>query len=126
MTKELTPEDIKKAISEKLEILRKNSGQTNEAAADSLDIDLSEFYRILKGHRMPKLHTFLRISQKYGMKLDWWFSEMQELPRGIKQFQKRALEMRAVNLFQKLDTKFQEFVLNLIKDLVKKTARPVL
>jgi transcriptional regulator with XRE-family HTH domain len=125
MTKELTPEDVKKTISKKLEMLRKNSGQTNEAAADSLDIDLSEFYRILKGHRMPKLHTFLRISQKYGTKLDWWFSETQELPRGTKQFHKRAFEMRVMNLFQKLDAKFQEFVLNLIKDLVKKTVRPV-
>ena len=121
MTEKITNEVLKKLISEKMEFLRKNSSETNEAAADSLDIDLSEFYRILKGHRLPHLKTLLRINQKYGMKLDWWFSELADAPLSKNQIRQRAFEMQILTLLKKLDGRFQEFTLNMLRDLVRKT-----
>jgi transcriptional regulator with XRE-family HTH domain len=115
----MTPDNIKKTISRKLEFLRKHSGETNEVAADTLDIDLSEFYRILKGHRMPKLSTFLRINQKYGMKLDWWFGDLADAPLDKNNFRQRAFELQILNLTKKLDAQTQKAVLAMLKILVK-------
>ena len=121
MTEEITPDIIKKTISRKLEFLRKHSGETNEAAADSLNIDLSEFYRILKGHRMPKLSTFLRINQKYEMKLDWWFNDLVEALPDKNKFRQRAFELQIAGLVKKLDAKTQRAVLAMLKVLTEKT-----
>jgi transcriptional regulator with XRE-family HTH domain len=117
VTKE-TNEVLKKLISEKLDFLRKNSGETNEAAADSLDIDLSEFYRILKGHRLPHLSTLLRINQKYGVSMDWWFSELDGTAQTP--VRQKAFELQISSLVKKLDAKTQAAVLAMLKILVQK------
>ncbi|GBR73740.1 helix-turn-helix XRE-family transcriptional regulators [Candidatus Termititenax aidoneus] len=115
----MTNEILKKLISGKLEFLRKNSGETNEAAADSLDIDLSEFYRILKGHRLPHLKTLLRINRKYGVSMDWWFSELDGAARDKTPVRQKAFELQIAGLVKKLDAKTQEAVLAMLKILVK-------
>ncbi|MDR1453200.1 MAG: helix-turn-helix domain-containing protein [Candidatus Margulisbacteria bacterium] len=122
MPSEISSETLKKLISKKMEFLRKNSDETNEAAADSLDIDLSEFYRILKGHRLPHLKTLLRISKKYGVSMDWWFNDLSDTPLDKNKFRQRAFELQIVSLVKKLDAGFQEFILTLVKDLVRRTS----
>ncbi|MDR1323556.1 MAG: helix-turn-helix domain-containing protein [Candidatus Margulisbacteria bacterium] len=119
MTSEINSEILKKLISEKMEFLRKNSGETNEVAADSLDIDLSEFYRILKGHRLPHLKTLLRISKKYGVSLDWWFSELDETTLDRTAIRQRAFESQIASRIKKLDVRTQKAVLAMLKILVK-------
>ncbi|MDR2428991.1 MAG: helix-turn-helix domain-containing protein [Candidatus Margulisbacteria bacterium] len=121
MTSEINSEILKKLISEKMEFLRKHSGETNEAAADTLDIDLSEFYRILKGHRLPHLKTLLRISKKYGVNLDWWFSELDETALNKTAIRRKAFESQIVNLIKKLDVQTQKAILAMLKILTEKT-----
>ncbi|MDR1997437.1 MAG: helix-turn-helix transcriptional regulator [Candidatus Margulisbacteria bacterium] len=125
MDEKITSENLKKLLSSKLELLRKNSAQTIEAAADSLDIDLSEYYRILKGRRLPQLPTLLRINQKYGISMDWWFSElddMEDKPQGtgkITGIRQKAIELELLSTFHKLDVNLQKTVLETLKTFTK-------
>jgi transcriptional regulator with XRE-family HTH domain len=121
MTSEISSETLKKLISEKMEFLRKHSGETNEVAADTLNIDLSEFYRILKGHRLPHLKTLLRISKKYGVNLDWWFSELDKTTLDKTAIRRKAFESQIVNLVKKLDVQTQKAILAMLKILTEKT-----
>jgi transcriptional regulator with XRE-family HTH domain len=122
MTKELNSENIKKAISCKLDILRRNSGQTVEATADNMNIDLSEFYRILRGRRLPQLPTLLRISRKYGVAMDWWFNELADTPQDKVHIRQKSFELQILHTLKKLDTKLQKSILAMLKSLAKSQA----
>jgi transcriptional regulator with XRE-family HTH domain len=122
MAKEITKGTLGKLISNKLNFLRKSSGQTNEATADSLDLDLSEFYKLLRGKRIPHLMTLLRINQKYGVTMDWWFSELEETSRDKLHIRSKALELQILNTIRKLDIRFQEIAFDIVKTLRKRTS----
>ncbi|GBR76822.1 helix-turn-helix XRE-family transcriptional regulators [Candidatus Termititenax persephonae] len=123
MDKEITNAEIKKLLSKKLATLRKDSGQTLEATADELNLDLSEYFRILKGQRLPQLRTLLRINKKYGLNMDWWFKELEETAVNEKHFRQKAIEAQLLSLLRKLDLGSQEVVLSLARALVKKAAQ---
>jgi transcriptional regulator with XRE-family HTH domain len=120
MDKEITNADIKKLLSKKLAALRKDSGQTLEATADELDLDLSEYFRILKGQRLPQLRTLLRINKKYGLNMDWWFKELEEAVVDEKHFRQKTIAAQLLGLLRRLDLGSQEVVLALTRILVKK------
>ena len=82
MDKEITNEELKELISQKLALLRQNSRQTVEATAFDLGMDYSEYYRLLRGERLPHLRTLLRINKKYGISMDWWFNKLEGKPPG--------------------------------------------
>ncbi|MDR1997637.1 MAG: helix-turn-helix domain-containing protein [Candidatus Margulisbacteria bacterium] len=123
MDKEITNEDLKKLLSKKLELLRKDSGQTLEATADSLDMDLSEYFRLLKGQRLPHLRNLLRLNKKYGVSLDWWFNELEEIPANPEQTRNKNTAAQIASLLQKLEPGLQEAVLAMLKTFVKKLSR---
>ncbi|MDR1322918.1 MAG: helix-turn-helix transcriptional regulator [Candidatus Margulisbacteria bacterium] len=127
MDEEFTNEQLKELLSRKLAMLRKRSGQTIEATADSLDMDFSEYYRMLRGKNMPQLRTLLRFSRRYGVTLDWWFDGVEMIPpaaaRHVLRLQSKNLEGQIVSLLRRLDARFQEVLLDTAKSLVKKTAK---
>jgi transcriptional regulator with XRE-family HTH domain len=120
MDKELTNAELKKLLSKKLETLRKHSGQTIEATADSLDMAVSEYFRFLKGQRLPHLLTLLRLSKKYGVTLDWWFNELDALPAGNKAaFRRKTFELRTLSLLKKFSPATQNAALDVLAALAK-------
>jgi transcriptional regulator with XRE-family HTH domain len=127
MSEEFTNEQLKELLSRKLAMLRKQSGQTIEATADSLDMDFSEYYRMLRGKNMPQLRTLLRFSRRYGVTLDWWFDEVEMIPPVVEhrvlRLQSKNLEGQIVSLLRRLDVRFQEVLLDMAKSLVKKTEK---
>jgi transcriptional regulator with XRE-family HTH domain len=100
-------------------MLRKESGQTMEAAAESLDLDKSEYFRFLKGQRLPHLLTLLRLSKKYGVTLDWWFSELDALPANKAAFRQKTFELRALSLLKKFPPPAQNTALAVLAALAK-------
>ncbi|MDR2429096.1 MAG: helix-turn-helix domain-containing protein [Candidatus Margulisbacteria bacterium] len=106
-------------MSKKLETLRQHSGQTIEASADSLDMAVSEYFRFLKGQRLPHLLTLLRLSKKYGVTLDWWFSEL-DIPPGDKAaFRQKTFELRTLSLLKKFPLPAQNAALDVLAALAK-------
>ena len=116
---EFSDNNLKKLFSEKLAMLRKESGQTMEAEADSLDLYKSEYFRFLSGSRLPHLRTLLHISKKYGVTLDWWFRELETLPRDRVAFRQKAFELRTLSLLKKFPAKAQNAILDVLAALVK-------
>ncbi|MDR1452865.1 MAG: helix-turn-helix transcriptional regulator [Candidatus Margulisbacteria bacterium] len=127
MIDDITNERLKRLLSRKLALLRKKSGQTIEATADSLDMDPSEYYRMLCGKNLPHLLTLLRFSRKYGVTLDWWFDGVEMVPpmaqRQMLRLQSKNLEGQIVLLLRRLDVRFQEVLLDTAKSLVRKTEK---
>ncbi|MDR1997372.1 MAG: helix-turn-helix domain-containing protein [Candidatus Margulisbacteria bacterium] len=124
---EITNEQLKKLLSYKLVMLREQSGQTVEATAASLDMDLSEYYRLLRGSNLPHLRTLLRISQKYNVTLDWWFDGLNtvspQVARNVERLRRKSLEEQLLSFLRALDTKLQEAVLDLARSLARKTKK---
>ena len=122
MTEEITNEQLKKMLSRKLALLRENSQQTIEATADSLDMDLSEYYMLLRGKRLPHLKTLLKINKKYGLNMDWWFGKMPELPQKQIDLRQKALELELLSSYRRLDDKFRDVLRETAKVFVRKSA----
>jgi transcriptional regulator with XRE-family HTH domain len=117
MDKEITNEELKKLLSGKLALLRQNSGQTVEATAFDLGMDYSEYYRLLRGDRLPHLRTLLRINKKYGLNMDWWFNAREKLPP-VK-LTKRTTEYELLSNYNKLNLHTRKFILGMLKCLAK-------
>ncbi|MDR1998313.1 MAG: helix-turn-helix domain-containing protein [Candidatus Margulisbacteria bacterium] len=120
MDKKTVNASLKKIFSRKLSMLRQNSGQTIEAAADSLDMAVGEYFRFLKGQRLPQLATLLRINQKYAVSLDWWFNELEDLPRTKGRLKQRIFELQALSTLKKFKPEVQPAMLAMLKTLAKK------
>ncbi|MDR1453587.1 MAG: helix-turn-helix domain-containing protein [Candidatus Margulisbacteria bacterium] len=100
-------------------MLRKESGQTMEAEADSLDLYKSEYFRFLSGSRLPHLRTLLHISKKYGVTLDWWFNELATLPKDKAALRQKAFELRTLSLLKKFSPPAQNAALDVLTALAK-------
>jgi transcriptional regulator with XRE-family HTH domain len=115
--KNISNESLKKLLGRKLEQLRQNSNQTIEATALDLGLNFSEYYRLLKGKRLPHLRTLLNINTKYGISMDWWFSDLEiKMPSKISQ---KAEELLLLSNYHKLDTMAKEVVQDMLKNLAK-------
>jgi transcriptional regulator with XRE-family HTH domain len=119
MSINFTNDDLKKIVSQKLELLRKQSGQTIDSAAAELDMDRSEFFRILKGQRLPMLRSIFRISKRYGVSLDWWFADVNELPERTAVARKNPREYQLLKIFKNLPDRAQKTVLATVKTLAR-------
>ena len=118
MPEEITNEYLKKLFSQKLALLRKVSKQTMEATADSLDMDVSEYYMLLSGKRLPHIKTLFRINEKYGLTMDWWFKEIRET--GKTDTRTEAIQSELLRNLRKLDKRDKETLLNISRVLVRK------
>ena len=112
--------NLKKAISAKLAYLLKNSGRTLEATAYSLDMHLSQYYKLLKGERLPSMPTLMRINKLYDINMDWWFKDIKEVPSPRHRELKNPLEFQLVNTFKKLNPHAQKTVLATVKTLARR------
>jgi transcriptional regulator with XRE-family HTH domain len=117
MSQEITNAELKELLSKKLALLRQNSGQTVEATAFDLDMDYSEYYRLLRGERLPHLRTLLRINKKYGINMDWWFSKLEGKPP-VK-LNKRTTEFELLNNYNKLNVRTRKVIFDMLKSLVR-------
>ncbi|MDR1996770.1 MAG: helix-turn-helix domain-containing protein [Candidatus Margulisbacteria bacterium] len=119
MDKAITNEHLKELLSRKLGLLRASTGQTIEDTAFDLGMDFSEYYRLLKGIRLPHLRTLLRISKKYGVTLDWWFEELPAaLPQDTSKIENIDI-FELVSSYNKLRPQAKEVVLEMLKSLAK-------
>jgi transcriptional regulator with XRE-family HTH domain len=116
MDRELTNADLKSLISRKLTKLSADSKQTIEESGRDLGMDYSEYYRLLKGIRLPHLLTLLKINQKYGVSMDWWFNDMET---DNKKNTAKIAEFELVNNFKKLDEQAQNFISEILRSLVR-------
>jgi transcriptional regulator with XRE-family HTH domain len=119
MNKEITSETLKKLLSRKLTLLREKSGETMEETAFDLGLDTSDYFKFLKGKRLPHLLTLIRLGQKYGVNLSWWFSELNETPQSKAQLKNSSLELRVARIIGKLDNRLQKAALSMLKASVK-------
>jgi transcriptional regulator with XRE-family HTH domain len=119
MTVDFTSDDLKRLISRKLELLRQQSGQTIEASAMELNMDRSEFFRILKGQRLPMLTSMVRISKKYGVSLDWWFEDTDKIPKRQNKAMYAPQEYQMLKTFKKLNDRAQKTALDTLKVLAR-------
>jgi transcriptional regulator with XRE-family HTH domain len=112
--------DLKKTISRKLTILQEKSGKTIEATAYDLDMHFSQYYRLLKGQRLPILPTLLRINKLYGLNMDWWFAGVDYVPPPRQTTpSKNPLEFQLLYSFKKLNNKAQKTAVTILKTLAR-------
>jgi transcriptional regulator with XRE-family HTH domain len=109
---------LKETISQKLTFLLKKSGKTLNTTANDLQMPLSQYYRLLKGQRLPLLPTFVHISRTYGRSLDWWFEDIKSLPKQI-EAAKNPIEYQLFKTLKNLDARGQKIALSLLKTLAK-------
>ena len=114
----LNNENLKQIISKKLEMMRRQSGLTMERTAHDLEMDTSEYFRILKGQRVPLLRSMLRFSRKYNISMDWWFEDI-KLPQKQMEPVKNPLEYQVFKILKGLNAKGQKIALAMLKALTK-------
>jgi len=115
--KELTNADLKQLLSKKLAFLRQNSRQTIENTALDLGMNFSEYYRLLKGDRLPHLLTLLKINRKYDLSMDWWFRDFpKDSPEKIR---RKAEDFLLLSNYHKLDNPAKAVVQDMLKNLAK-------
>jgi transcriptional regulator with XRE-family HTH domain len=113
--KELTNECLKKLLSKKLAFLRQKHKQTIEETALDLGMNFSEYYRLLKGDRLPHLLTLLKINHKYGLNMDWWFSSLNKLPGSPAALKQHSFERQVLRELKKVPPDLQKALLNMLK-----------
>ena len=116
MSRQITDTDLKLLISKKLQQLRQNSQQTLEETAYFLDLDYAQYYRILKGDRLPHLSTLLKINQIYGLYMNWWFSELKSPDAKLT---KKSDETELLCNFNKINGKTKKVVLKILRNLAQ-------
>ncbi|MDR1997725.1 MAG: helix-turn-helix domain-containing protein [Candidatus Margulisbacteria bacterium] len=121
MLEEISNDYLKKLFSRKLALLREISGQTMEAAADSLDMDVSAYYMLVSGKRLPHIKTLLRLNKKYNVTMDWWFKELYETPSSKTDPRAKAIELEILGNLRKLNGKTQAILLGISKVLAQET-----
>ncbi|MDR1323543.1 MAG: helix-turn-helix domain-containing protein [Candidatus Margulisbacteria bacterium] len=119
MPQEITAETLKKTFGEKLTLLRKESEETIEEAAFDLGLDPGDYFKFLKGKRLPHILTLMRISQKYSVSLDWWFGELKNVPKNKAQIRQYSLENQVSRIVHNLDNRLQKAALSMLKASVK-------
>jgi transcriptional regulator with XRE-family HTH domain len=117
-------QNLKTLISKKLRQLRENSSETLEKTADFLDLNYSQYYRLLQGTQLPHLATLMKINQAYGLNMDWWFEDFAEI-RTTKVLTKetitqKAAERELLNNFNKLDARSRKALQKILKTMLKK------
>ncbi|GBR75139.1 helix-turn-helix XRE-family transcriptional regulators [Candidatus Termititenax aidoneus] len=117
MSEKTSNEYLRKLFSRKLALLRETSAQTMEAAADSLEMDVSAYYMLLSGKRLPHIQTLLRLNRKYGVTMDWWFKELHETPSSKTNTRTEAAASEILSNLHKLDAKGQKTLLGISKVL---------
>jgi transcriptional regulator with XRE-family HTH domain len=115
MSEDISNDYLKKLFSRKLALLRETSAQTMEAVAESLDMDVSAYYMLLSGKRLPHIKTLLRLNRKYGVTMDWWFKELQETSSNKTNTRIEAIAAETLNNLRKLDSKGQKILLGISK-----------
>jgi transcriptional regulator with XRE-family HTH domain len=119
MTQEITADILKKTFGEKLTLLRTESGETIEEAAFDLGLDPGDYFKFLKGKRLPHILTLMRISQKYEVSLDWWFGGLKNVPKNKAQIRRCRLENQVSRIIHNLDDRLQKAALSMLKASVK-------
>ena len=123
MDNSLLEDNLKKLISKKLNQLRENSKETLEKTADFLDLNYSQYYRLLQGTQLPHLATLIKINQAYGLDMNWWFADLAEVkPPALSRtdISRRAAEKELLNNFHKLDGQARKNLQKLLKNMLKK------
>jgi transcriptional regulator with XRE-family HTH domain len=119
MDNKITNADLKKILSGKLSGLRARSGETIEETAFALGMDTSDYFKLLRGQRLPHLLTLIRISQKYGVGLNWWFAEFDTAPKTKEKNKNNYLEFRIAKIVKPLNERLQKAALSMLKTSVK-------
>ena len=122
MDNKILENNLKALISKKLRRLRENSGETLEKTADFLDLNYSQYYRLLQGTQLPHLATLIKINQAYGLDMNWWFKDLAEFSStGVKvDVAQKAAEKDLLNNFYKLDGQARKNLQKLLKSMLKK------
>ena len=115
-------QNLKSLISKKLRQLRADSNETLEKTADFLDLNYSQYYRLLQGTQLPHLATLMKINQAYGLDMNWWFKDFAKFnSAGIKvNVAKKGAENELLNNFNKLDLSSQKVLQKILKNMLKK------
>jgi transcriptional regulator with XRE-family HTH domain len=119
MHNKLTNDILKKQLSAKLALLRSKTGETIENVAVDLEMNTSDYFKLLKGQRLPHLLNLCKLSQKYSVPLDWWFNDLKGIPKTTSLAKRDCLEAQVTNALKKLDPKAQRAALAALKTLAK-------
>jgi transcriptional regulator with XRE-family HTH domain len=111
--------ELKALFSKKLQLLRRHSRKTIEETADFLDLEYAQYYRLLKGYRLPHLVTLFNISRAYGLDLNWWFKELSETERKNVLLKESAAEAKLLRGFSRLDKKAKNFAQKILQDFLR-------
>jgi transcriptional regulator with XRE-family HTH domain len=123
MDRFVSGDDLKLIVSKKLQQLREKSQKTLEETARELNLDVTQYIRLLRGVRLPRLDTMININKVYGLSLDWWFSEVYGKPAKDEAIVDKSLEVELVENFKGLNTVCKEVVLSMITNLNKNQQR---
>ena len=123
MAKAISDDELKLLISKKLRQLRAQSQKTIEETANDLDLDITQYMRLLKGVRLPHLATLVNINKLYGLNMDWWFTEMLDNKKDKNKITNRHLEFELLSSFRKLSLSQKELLLGMINNLPKNQKR---
>jgi transcriptional regulator with XRE-family HTH domain len=119
MHNKITSDLLKKQLSAKLALLRHKTGETIESVAVDLEMNTSDYFKLLKGQRLPHLLNLCKLSQKYDVPLDWWFNDLKKMPKTAVLARRNCLEAQVANALKKLEPKTQKAVLAALKTLAK-------
>jgi transcriptional regulator with XRE-family HTH domain len=118
--KHITDRDLKDLLSRKLNLLRKKSGKTLEETCAFLNLDYTQYHKLCHGVHFPHILTLLNINKAYGLDMNWWFSELDNLPsKREEKIKNNVNEANIINNYRKLDSKTKNVIVNLLKNLVK-------
>ena len=117
-------QNLKTLISKKLRQLRENSSETLEKTADFLDLNYSQYYRLLQGTQLPHLATLMKINQAYGLDMNWWFEDFAEICTARvltkETITQKAAEKELLHNFNKLDARSRRVLQKILKNMLKK------
>ena len=111
--------ELKGLISDKLKEIKKQTGKTLEEMADDVSLEYSVFYNLYTGKHAPRLTTLFKVSRVYELPIDFWFSKFNKLTDKISVHQ-QVKYSELLNTYKKLDEPAQDFVLYMLKGLVRK------
>ena len=122
-SKHITDKELKALLSRKLNLLRKKSGKTLEETCAFLNLDYTQYHKLCHGVHFPHILTLLNINKAYGLDMNWWFSELDNLSsKREEKIKNNTNETDIINNYRKLNKKTQKILVKMLKMLVKENS----
>ncbi|GBR76787.1 transcriptional regulator XRE family [Candidatus Termititenax persephonae] len=106
---------LRKSIAQKLNALMKKQGLTIENAALSMELEYSNLYYVVKGRKLPRLDTLIKIANGLSVPVEYFFKNIPSKNISLVAVKNNIFRRKIFKELDRLDQPAQTFLLSVLR-----------